>query len=45
MIQQINLAKLGNQKAFTILYDFYWKRVYFNMLKTKLSLAILPTKL
>jgi RNA polymerase sigma-70 factor (ECF subfamily) len=32
MIQQINLAKLGNQKAFTILYDFYWKRVYGFML-------------
>jgi RNA polymerase sigma-70 factor (ECF subfamily) len=32
MIQQINAAKLGNQKAFTILYDFYWKKVYGFML-------------
>jgi RNA polymerase sigma-70 factor (ECF subfamily) len=32
MTQQINAAKLGNQKAFTILYDFHWKRVYSFML-------------
>lgn len=32
MIQHINAAKLGNQKAFTILYDFYWKSVYGFML-------------
>lgn len=33
MIQQINAAKLGNQRAFTHLWDFYWKGVYGFMLK------------
>jgi RNA polymerase sigma-70 factor (ECF subfamily) len=32
MIHHINSAKLGNQKAFNSLYDFYWKSVYGFML-------------
>jgi RNA polymerase sigma-70 factor (ECF subfamily) len=32
MIQHIDAAKLGNQKAFSSLYDFYWKSVYGFML-------------
>jgi len=32
MIQHIDAAKLGSQKAFSSLYDFYWKGVYGFML-------------